>query len=59
MSDLPDAAREYLEFVSEHVGAPVTLVGVGPGREQVLWTDAGMRTLVAPEGLPLGDPAAG
>jgi adenylosuccinate synthase len=59
ISDLPEAAREYLEFVSEHVGAPVTLVGVGPGREQVLWTDAGLRTLLAPEGLPLADPAAG
>jgi adenylosuccinate synthase len=59
ISDLPEAAREYLEFVSEHAGAPVALVGVGPGREQVLWTDAGMRTLVAPESLPLADPAAG
>ncbi|HEV2943787.1 MAG TPA: adenylosuccinate synthase [Solirubrobacteraceae bacterium] len=43
-SDLPGAAREYLQFVSEHTGAPVTLVGVGPGREQVIWTDAGMQT---------------
>jgi adenylosuccinate synthase len=59
ISDLPEAAREYLEFVSEGVGAPVALVGVGPGREQVLWTDAGLRTLLAPEGLPLADPAAG
>ncbi|HEV2922576.1 MAG TPA: adenylosuccinate synthase [Solirubrobacteraceae bacterium] len=59
MSDLPEAAREYLEFIAEHAGAPVTLVGVGPGREQVLWTDAGLGTLLAPEGLPLADPAAG
>jgi adenylosuccinate synthase len=43
-SDLPGAAREYLQFISEHTGAPVTLVGVGPGREQVIWTDAGMQT---------------
>src|ERR1700682_5050311 len=46
-SDLPDAAREYLEFIAEHAGAPVTLVGVGPGREQVVWTEAGLQTLVA------------
>jgi adenylosuccinate synthase len=59
ISDLPEAAREYLEFIAEGAGAPVALVGVGPGREQVLWTDAGMRTLLAPEGLPLADPAAG
>ncbi|HEX4188569.1 MAG TPA: adenylosuccinate synthase [Solirubrobacteraceae bacterium] len=59
ISDLPDAAREYLEFIAEHVGAPVALVGVGPGREQVLWTEAGAHTLVAPDGVPLADPAAG
>ena len=29
---------------------PVTLVGVGPGREQVIWTDAGQETLLAPGG---------
>ena len=39
-ADLPQAAREYLDFISEHSGAPVALVGVGPGRDQVLWTDA-------------------
>jgi adenylosuccinate synthase len=50
LSDLPDAAREYLQFISEHAGAPVTLVGVGPGREQVLWTDAGLQTLVGRNG---------
>ena len=46
-SDLPEAAREYLQFIAEHTGAPVTLVGVGPGREQVVWTEAGLQTLVA------------
>jgi adenylosuccinate synthase len=51
LSDLPDGAREYLDFIAEQIGAPVTLVGVGPGREQVVWTDAGLDTLVAPQGL--------
>jgi adenylosuccinate synthase len=46
-SDLPDASREYLRFISEHTGAPVTLVGVGPGREQVIWTDAGMQSTLS------------
>jgi adenylosuccinate synthase len=50
LSDLPEAAREYLDFIAEQIGAPVTLVGVGPGREQVVWTDAGRDTLVAPNG---------
>jgi adenylosuccinate synthase len=36
-SDLPAAARRYLDFVSEFVGVPVELVGVGPGRDQVIW----------------------
>jgi adenylosuccinate synthase len=38
LADLPPAARDYLDFVSEHAGVPVRLVGVGPGREQVIWT---------------------
>jgi adenylosuccinate synthase len=50
LSDLPDAAREYLDFIAERVGAAVTLVGVGPGREQVIWTDAGLQTLVGRDG---------
>jgi adenylosuccinate synthase len=58
-SDLPEAAREYLQFIAEHVGAPVTLVGVGPGREQVVWTDAGMQTLVAGDLAPVADPTPG
>src|SRR5687767_6695690 len=46
-TDLPDNARSYLEFVEEFVGVPIALVGVGPGREQVIWTDAGKQTAVA------------
>jgi adenylosuccinate synthase len=46
LSDLPAPAREYLQFIAEHVGTPVALVGVGPGREQVVWTEAGLESLV-------------
>ena len=35
---LPPAAREYIAFVSDFVGVPIALVGVGPGREQVVWS---------------------
>ena len=31
------AARDYLDFIAEQVRVPVVLVGVGPGREQVIW----------------------
>ena len=46
-AELPSAARDYLSFVEEFVGVPITLVGVGPQREQTVWTAAGARTLVA------------
>jgi adenylosuccinate synthase len=39
-ADLPVAARDYLQFVSETVGVPIALIGVGPGREHVIWTQA-------------------
>jgi len=39
--DLPAAARDYLRFVSEFVRVPVALIGVGPGRDEVIWTSAG------------------
>jgi adenylosuccinate synthase len=45
--DLPQNARDYLEYISDFVGVPVALIGVGPGREQVIWTDAGRRTALA------------
>ena len=44
--DLPDTAREYLQFISEQVGVPIVLVGVGPGREQVIWTADAQSALV-------------
>jgi adenylosuccinate synthase len=35
--DLPAEARDYLAALSDHIGVPVVLVGVGPGRDQVIW----------------------
>jgi adenylosuccinate synthase len=34
LADLPQAARDYVEFLAAQAGVPVSLVGVGPGREQ-------------------------
>ncbi len=31
---LPPAAKDYVQFLSDQVGVPITLVGVGPGRDQ-------------------------
>ena len=38
-ADLPPQARAYLDYISDFVGVPISLVGVGPGREQVVWRD--------------------
>ncbi|HEY1633183.1 MAG TPA: adenylosuccinate synthase [Acidimicrobiales bacterium] len=34
LSQLPQEARDYVDFLSTQAGVPVSLVGVGPGREQ-------------------------
>jgi adenylosuccinate synthase len=36
--DLPLAAKQYVEFIAERGGVPVTLLGVGPGRTQFVRT---------------------
>jgi adenylosuccinate synthase len=41
LEDLPAEARAYLDFVSERLGVPTVLVGVGPRRDQVITTGAG------------------
>ena len=41
---LPQAARDYLAFIADFVGVPIALIGVGAGREQIIWTEAGRDT---------------
>ena len=36
LEDLPKAAQDYIAFIEDHAGVPVQLVGVGPGREQIV-----------------------
>jgi adenylosuccinate synthase len=36
VDQLPRQAHDYLDFLAEQAGAPVTHVGVGPGRDQVV-----------------------
>jgi adenylosuccinate synthase len=45
--DLPQAARDYLAYVADFVGVPIALIGVGPGREQIIWTEAGRASAAA------------
>jgi adenylosuccinate synthase len=35
-AQLPKAARDYVDFLASHIGVPIRLVGLGPGREQVV-----------------------
>jgi adenylosuccinate synthase len=36
-ADLPVEARNYLEAISDFAKVPISLVGVGPARDQVVW----------------------
>ena len=45
--ELPQNARDYLAYIADFVGVPIALIGVGPGREQIIWTDAGRQTAPA------------
>jgi adenylosuccinate synthase len=45
--DLPAAARDYLAYIQDFIGVPVALISVGPGRDQIIWTDAGKATAPA------------
>jgi adenylosuccinate synthase len=37
--DLPQAARDYIDFIEQDLGAPVTLLSTGPRREETLVRD--------------------
>jgi len=36
MSDLPTAARRYIDFIEEYLATPISMVSIGPGREQLI-----------------------
>ncbi|MCM8748332.1 adenylosuccinate synthase [Thermomicrobiaceae bacterium CFH 74404] len=41
IEELPAAAARYIQRIEELVGIPVTMIGVGPARRQILWRTAG------------------
>ena len=41
LDDLPAAARNYVDYVADFLGVPIVLAGVGPARDQVIWTLCG------------------
>lgn len=40
IQDLPQAARDYIQFLGTELATPIDVVSVGPGREQTLWIKA-------------------
>src|SRR5207249_4652840 len=40
LEELPANAQAYLELISDFLGIPVVMVGVGPGRNEMIWTGA-------------------
>jgi len=44
LTDLPAAARQYLEFLEGELGALIVGISVGRDREQMIWTDTGVTT---------------
>jgi adenylosuccinate synthase len=49
--DLPENAQKYLTYVEQAVGVPIVLIGVGPGREQIIWTDAAKESALAADAM--------
>jgi len=48
IEDLPPTARDYLGFIEEFLGVPIVLIGVGPSRDQMIWTEAARRVGTVP-----------
>ena len=40
ITELPATARTYVDFIAESTRVPIALIGVGPGRDQVIWLPA-------------------
>jgi adenylosuccinate synthase len=43
VDELPRNAQTYLEYVSDSLDLPIVMVGVGPGRDEMIWTGAAER----------------
>jgi len=42
--ELPQAARDYINYLEELAGVPVSIIAVGPSREQTILRDWPHRT---------------
>ncbi|MBQ8053183.1 MAG: adenylosuccinate synthase [Lachnospiraceae bacterium] len=35
--DLPEKCRDYIEFIEQQIGCPITMISNGPGREDIIY----------------------
>jgi adenylosuccinate synthase len=47
IEELPRNAQSYLDYISDFLEIPVVMVGVGPGRNEMIWTGAAERVRAA------------
>jgi adenylosuccinate synthase len=47
IDELPRNAQAYLEYISDFLDIPIVMVGVGPGREEMIWTGGAERVRAA------------
>ncbi len=40
--DLPEACRNYIEFIEGEIGYPITMVSNGPGREDIIYRESAL-----------------
>jgi adenylosuccinate synthase len=43
LDELPANAQAYLDFISDFLDLPIVMVGVGPGRDEMIWAGAAER----------------
>jgi adenylosuccinate synthase len=47
IDELPRNAQSYLDYISGFLDIPIVMVGVGPGRDEMIWTGAAERVRAA------------
>jgi adenylosuccinate synthase len=47
IEELPRNAQVYLEYISDFLDIPIVMVGVGPSRDEMIWTGAAERVRAA------------
>jgi adenylosuccinate synthase len=47
VEELPANAQSYLEYISDFLEIPVVMIGIGPGRDEMIWTGAAERVRAA------------